>query len=119
MYRANIYIITNQNRELYSVRPQHFQHGRPDYENFIYVKKLLFLRTIIFRDENCIYKKILKLRADSFTRNIRQGIRNLYDSPIYDFLRVSIMYHNDLHDEVMRMIYGTRIYSHTRQVSCF
>ena len=34
MYRANIYIITNQNRELYSVRPQHFQHGRPDYRRF-------------------------------------------------------------------------------------
>ena len=34
MYRANIYIITNQNGELYSVRPQDFQHGRPDYEHF-------------------------------------------------------------------------------------
>ena len=34
MYRANIYIITNQKRELYSVRPQHFQDGRPDYEHF-------------------------------------------------------------------------------------
>ena len=31
--KGNIYIITNQNRELYSVRPQHFQHGRPDYEH--------------------------------------------------------------------------------------
>ena len=31
--RANIYIITNQNRELYSVRPQNFQHGRLDYEH--------------------------------------------------------------------------------------
>ena len=79
------------------------------FENFIYVKKLLFLRTIIFRDENCIYKKILKLRADSFNRNMRKGIDNMYDSPIYDFLRISIMY--DLHDEVMRMIYGIRIYS--------
>ena len=34
MYRAMIYIITNQNRELYSVRPQDFEHGRPDYEHF-------------------------------------------------------------------------------------
>ena len=34
---------------------------------------------------------------------------NLYDSPIYDFLRVAIIY--DLYDEVMRMINGTRIYS--------
>ena len=31
--KGNIYIITNQNRELYSVRPQHFQHGRPDYRH--------------------------------------------------------------------------------------
>ena len=71
------------------------------FENFIYVKKLLFLRTIIFTDENCIYKKILKLRVDSFNRNMRQGTGYLYDSPIYDFLRVSIMY--DLHDEVMKI----------------
>ena len=34
MYQANIYIKTNQNRELYSVRPQDFQHGRPDYNHF-------------------------------------------------------------------------------------
>ena len=33
MYQANIYSITNQNRELYSVRPQDIQHGRPDYEH--------------------------------------------------------------------------------------
>ena len=31
--KGNIYIITNQNRELYSVRPQDFGHGRPDYEH--------------------------------------------------------------------------------------
>ena len=28
------FILTNQNREFYSVWPQDFQHGRPDYEHF-------------------------------------------------------------------------------------
>ena len=32
--KGNMYNITDQNRELYSVRPQDFEHGRPDYEHF-------------------------------------------------------------------------------------
>ena len=32
--KGNIYIITNQNRELYSDRPQDFEHSRPDHEHF-------------------------------------------------------------------------------------
>ena len=32
--KGNIYIITNQNRELYSVRPQDFYHGRLAHEHF-------------------------------------------------------------------------------------
>ena len=31
--KGNIYIITNQNRELYSVRPQDFEHGRLAHEH--------------------------------------------------------------------------------------
>ena len=78
-------------------------------ENFIHGKKLLFIRSIAVRDESCIYKKVLIYRATQFNNDIRSGIQNRYDSPIYDILRVSIMY--NLYNDVMRMINGTILFT--------
>ena len=78
-------------------------------ENYIHVKKLLFLRTIAIRDDSCIYKSVLKCRAVKFNDDIRNGINNEHDSPIFDILRVAVMY--KLYEKVMRMIFGGVLYS--------
>ena len=78
-------------------------------ENFICVKKLLFLRTTVVREETCVYKRVLLSRADVFNNDIRKGIENLKDSPIFEILRISVIY--KLYDEVMRMIHGTVLFS--------
>ena len=78
-------------------------------ENFICVKKLLFLRTMVVREEMCIYKRVLCSISEVFNNDVRKGIENLNDSPIFEILRIAIMY--KLYDEVMRMIRGTILLS--------
>ena len=77
-------------------------------ENFIYAKKFIFIRTILVREESCIYRKILCLRARDFNNNIREGVENLNDSPIFDWLRISILF--GLYETVMNMIFNAHFY---------
>ena len=72
-------------------------------ENFIYGKKLIFIMTILIMDDDCIYKNILKIRATQFNDDINAGIINQGDSPIFDWLRVSIIF--GLYEVVMNMIF--------------
>ena len=51
-------------------------------ENYIYGKKMIFIRTILVREDKCIYKKVLRLRARKFNKNIEEGIQNQSESPI-------------------------------------
>ena len=51
------------------------------------------------RDDKCIYKKILKKRAIQFNANIDTGIENKYDSPVFDILRIAIIF--DVYQLVM------------------
>ena len=78
-------------------------------ENYINAKKLIFIRTMLIRDNDCIFKRMFKLRAISFNSNIASGIANAKDSPIYDMLRVSIVY--NVYDTVMNMVLNEHTYS--------
>ena len=78
-------------------------------ENFIYGKKLIFIRTILIMDDTCIYKSVLKIRAIQFNENIRSGMINEGDSPMFDRLRISIIF--GLYEVVMNMIINSHRYS--------
>ena len=78
-------------------------------ENFIYGRKMIFIRTIMVMDDNCLYKKVFKLRARKFNDDIGEGIKNLYDSPIFDLLRISIIF--GLYETVMNMTFNSHTYS--------
>ena len=60
-------------------------------------------------DDNCLYKKVFKLRARKFNDDIEEGIKNLYDSPIFDLLRISIIF--GLYETVMNMTFNSHTYS--------
>ena len=77
-------------------------------ENFIYARKLIFVRTILVRDENCIVKQTFKSRAIKFNTDICIGNENKYDSPVYDILRIAIMY--GVYGEIMRMVVNSHMY---------
>ena len=78
-------------------------------EVFIYVKKLLFIKTIANMDDDFVYKKVFKARTLKFDRNIEIGMINQYNSPVFDILKVAIMF--DLYEESVRMIFGLRNFS--------
>ena len=77
-------------------------------ENFIYVKKMLFVRTVLVLEDCSIYKTVFIKRTLEFVKNIPENILNKYDSPVYDILKVTIIY--GLLDDIMHMIAGTRVY---------
>ena len=78
-------------------------------ETYIYAKKLVFIRTILVRDEGCLYKKVFKLRAVQFNSDIDKYSRNTYDSPIFDMLRIAIIF--DLYHIVMGLVTNDHFYS--------
>ena len=78
-------------------------------ENFVYAKKLLFIRSIAMQDGENIYLKICRMRMSHFNGNIQRGVTNVFLSPIFDILRVSIIY--GLYEEVCRMLSGITIFS--------
>ena len=78
-------------------------------ENYIYAKKLIFIRTILVRDNKCIYKQVFITRAISFNNDIAKGIENANDSLVYDILRLTILY--DIYDDVMRMVMQSHMYT--------
>ena len=48
-------------------------------ENYIYAKIVITVRTIMVSDDNCFYKRILKIRAFPFISNIKAGMEHNYD----------------------------------------
>ena len=77
-------------------------------ENFIYVKKMLFVRTILVLNEDSLYRVIFVKRTIKFMENITEGVLNRHDSPVFDLLKVALMF--ELVDDIMHMIAGTRFY---------
>ena len=81
-------------------------------ENYFYGKKVIFIRTILGRKDNFIYRNILRLRADRCNENIEEGMNNTADRPIFDWLRIAILF--GIYDLVMNMILGKSGY-----LSCY
>ena len=78
-------------------------------EIFIYVKKMLFIRTIAIMSETSIYRRIFVNRYLEYDRNSARCIENRLQSPTYDILRVSDMF--GLYDDVCKMMNGTAIFT--------
>ena len=78
-------------------------------ENFTYAKKLIFIRTILIRSDDCIYKKVFKMRALVFNDDISQGRKNKFDSPIFDILCIAVIY--GIYPIVMNCITDNHLYS--------
>ena len=77
-------------------------------EMFVYVKKLLFIRTILVLDETSIYREAFQKRAVQFMENRKECLQNKYDSPVFDLLKVAMIF--GVFDDVMRMMAGTIVY---------
>ena len=78
-------------------------------ENYIYAKKLIFIRTILIRSDECIYKKVFKMRAIAFNDDISHCMENKYDSPIFDILRIAVIY--GIYPIVMNCLFNDHYYS--------
>ena len=78
-------------------------------ELFIYVKKLLFVRTVSILDDDNIYKCFFCKRARQFDMNRNVGFDNVYNSPVFDILKVAYLF--DVYEDVMRMLTGVIVYS--------
>ena len=60
-------------------------------------------------DVDSIYRKTAMSRMYKFNENIAECVKDEYYSPIFDILRLSIIY--GLYDEVCRMLCGTAMHS--------
>ena len=78
-------------------------------ELFVYVKKLLFVRSVAVLDDENIYKGFFCKRARHFDMNRQSGFENLKDSPVFDILKVAHLF--EVYDDVMRMLTGVIVYS--------
>ena len=63
--------------------------GWMDIVQFINVKKMLFLRTIITMPDDAICKRVLVHKATEYRNDPLRGTRNTYNSPINELLNVS------------------------------
>ena len=78
-------------------------------ELFIYVKKLLFIRTIICMDDGFVYKKLLTSRTHKFNDDLERYVLNEFHSPIFEMLRASILF--GIYRETVQMIFGLSVFS--------
>ena len=95
-----------------SMSPSHTSYaclGWVRIELYIYVKKLLFIRTIVCMDEDYVYKKLLISRTHQFNDDIERHVVNEHHSPIFEMLRVAILF--GLYLETVQMVFGIRAYS--------
>ena len=78
-------------------------------ETFIYIKKLLFVRTVAKMKDGSIYKQVFLLRSMQFDGDMKRFATNEFDSPIFDILRTANIF--GLYREVMGILHGARVYS--------
>ena len=78
-------------------------------EYFIYVKKLLFIRSIAVLDNESIPKRVFTTRLLTYEENHAICNQNKYDSPILDMLKIAECF--GLLAEVKGMVRGTRFFS--------
>ena len=70
-------------------------------ENFLNMRKIIFIRSVLCLDDKSMYKKVFLMRMRHFISNQEVSIRNEHNSPIFEMTKVAIIY--GLYDEVKRM----------------
>ena len=78
-------------------------------EIYVYVKKLLFVRTVSMLNDNSLYKSIFLHRYIEYEQNREISRENLLHSPAFDILKISELF--GLFDVVGQMLQGIRIFS--------
>ena len=78
-------------------------------ELYVYVKKLLFIRTIAVLDDDSIYKRVFLCRFNVYNQNREVSRENSLHSPTFDLLKISEIL--GLYLEVGQMLHGTRVFS--------
>ena len=78
-------------------------------EIYVYVKKLLFIRTIAMLTDDSIYKRIFLRRFLDFNQYRAVSRENVLHSPTFDILRTSEIF--GLYENVGQMLQGTRVFS--------
>ena len=126
-YGAELWILTDKDIEIldkfqhYAARKiQRFRKRTPNatclatlgwmrLENLVYGKKLMFLRTITILPAGNLYRQVLETRFRDFCTDLESNQRNDHASPIYDILRISVIFR--LFEKVRGMILGGHVYS--------
>ena len=101
-------------------RIQRFRHNSPRatsyvglgwirLELFIYVKKMLFIRTIAVMSDDSIYKRIFISRYLEYDHDMIRCTKNRLDSPTFDILRIASLF--DLYNEVGNMLNGIAFFT--------
>ena len=78
-------------------------------EMYIYIKKMLFIRTIAVLGEESVYKHVFVNRYIQYVNNRQIAKLNVLESPSFDILRIAEVF--GLHIEVDAMLRGTRYFS--------
>ena len=73
-------------------------------EYYIYIKKLLFIRSIAILNDNSIYKTIFRLWLAKYEEDLVLSRQNNHDSPIFDMIKVAE--HFGLLNDIRGMIPG-------------
>ena len=78
-------------------------------ELYIYIKKLLFIRTIAILGGNSVCKRVFMQRFIEFNQERDVSFLNVLSSPTFDMLRIAHMF--GLEDVIGQMLHGTRVYT--------
>ena len=78
-------------------------------ELYIYIKKLIFIRTIAMLGEDSVCKGVFVQRFNEFNQNIDVSFLNVLSSPTFDMLRIAHAF--GLEDVIGQMLHGTRVFS--------
>ena len=78
-------------------------------EIFIYVKKVLFIRSIAILPVTSIYRKIFVMRMYQYDADKRLASENRFLSPVFDIIRIADLF--GLYKVVKEMMEGVRLYS--------
>ena len=76
-------------------------------EIVIYARKVMFLRTILCMGDDSIYRRVLMERLRQFLVDPVAASRNAYFSPLYDILRVTVMF--GMMDMAIKMANNTHV----------
>ena len=61
-------------------------------EVYIYVKKILFIRSISALNDESIYKQLFQKRLVQYNEDKPSAEKNLFHSPIFDMIRIAEMF---------------------------